>query len=56
MRRLSYKLQGGDDDVDQLDPGEGQQDAAEAINQEIALQDGERANGLVGHAAQRQRD
>ena len=45
-----------DQEVDQFDADERNDDAAEAVDEQIALQDGERAHRLVSYAAQRQRD
>src|SRR5947207_3146510 len=50
------QFEGGDDDVDGLDANEWNDDAADAIDEQVALQSGECANGRVFYAAQCQRD
>ena len=45
-----------DDDIDQFDADERNDDAAEAVDQQVALQNGERAHRFVSDAAQRQRN
>src|SRR5262245_465070 len=46
----------GDDKIDQFDPNKWNDETAEAVDQQIALQNGERAHRFVSHAAQRQRN
>ena len=41
------RFQGSDDDINGFDADERNDDAAEAVNQQVALQDGERAEGFV---------
>ena len=43
-------------DINGLDADERNDDAAEAVDEQVALQNGERADGLELHAAQRQRN
>ena len=43
-------------DIDELDADEGNDDAAQAVDEQVALQDCERADRFVGNAAQRQRN
>ena len=50
------EMERGDDEIDELDADERNDDAAEAIDEQVALQNGERAHRFVGHAAQRQRN
>ena len=45
-----------DDEVDEFDADERNDNAAEAIDEQVALQDGERAHWLVCNATQGQRD
>jgi hypothetical protein len=45
-----------DDDINGLDADEGDNHAAEAVDQQVALEHGERADRLVGHAFERQRN
>src|SRR5258708_1826846 len=52
----SNEFQGRDDQINQLDTHERQDDAAQAVNQQVALQNGERADGLICYAAQGQRN
>ena len=52
----SGEAQGGDDEVDRLDADERHDDAAEAVDQEVAPQQRRRADRPVAHAPQRQRD
>ena len=42
--------------IDEFDADERNDDAAEAVDEQVALQNGERADRLVRHAAQRQRN
>src|SRR5664279_2395856 len=51
-----HQIEGGDDDVDGFNADERNDDAAEAVDQQVALQRAERANGRVLHAAQCQRN
>ena len=46
----------GDDQVDQLDSDKRNDETAEAVDEQVALQDGERAHRFVSDAAQRQRN
>src|SRR6266481_4873903 len=46
----------GDDEIDQFDTDKRNDEAAEAVDEQIPLQNGERAHRLVSNAAQRQRD
>ena len=46
----------GDDEIDEFDPDEWNDDAAETVDEQIALEDGERAHRFVSDAAQRQRN
>src|ERR1044071_10137637 len=50
----SNEFQCRDDQIYQLDTQERQDDAAETVNQQVALQNGERADGLICHATQGQ--
>ena len=50
------EVERGDDEIDELDADERNDDAAEAVDEQVALQNGERAHRFVGHAAQRQRN
>src|SRR4030095_2392237 len=45
-----------DDEVDQFDPDERNDYAAEAVDKEVALQNRQRAHWFVSNTAQRQRD
>ena len=45
-----------EDHVDQLDPDERYDDAADAVDQHVFAQDGVRAARAVGDASQRERD
>src|SRR5436190_18863085 len=45
-----------DDEIDQFDADERNDEAAEAVDEQISLQNGERTHRLVSNAAQRQRD
>ena len=49
-------MERSDDEIDELDADERHDDAAQAIDEQIALQNGQSAHRFVGHAAQRQRD
>lgn len=46
----------GQQDVDQLDPHEGDDDAAEAVDEEVSPQDGRRAERPVADAVEGERD
>src|ERR1035437_253632 len=46
----------GDEDINGLDAGERNDDAAQAVDEQIALQNGKRANRFELHAAQRERN
>ena len=46
----------GDDEIDEFDPNEWNNDAAETVDEQVALEDGERAHRFVSDAAQRQRN
>src|SRR5580704_5584180 len=48
------EVKGGDDDVDRLDADEGQDEAAQAIDEKIAPEQGRRADRPVSDALQRQ--
>src|SRR4029078_9205378 len=48
--------EGGDDEVDRFDADEGQDQTAQAIDEEIATEQGRRAHRRVSHALQRQGD
>ena len=50
------EFEGGDDDVDDFDADERNDDAAQAVDEQVALQNGQRADRLELHAAQRQRN
>ena len=50
------EMERGDDEIDELDADERNDDAAEAIDEQIALENREGAHRLVGDAAQRQRN
>ena len=50
------EVQSGNDQIDQLDADERHDDAAHAVDEQIALQDLRRAERAVFHAAQRERD
>ena len=50
------EVEGGDDEIDDLDADERHDDAAEAVDEQVALQNRERADGPEFHAAQRQRN
>ena len=52
----SGEMQGGDDEVDDLDADERHDEAAEAVDQKVAAQQRGRADRPVGDALQRQRD
>ena len=49
-------MERGDDEIDELDADKRHDDAADAVDEEIALENCERAHRFVGHAAQRQRN
>src|ERR1043165_7851580 len=46
----------GDDQIDQLDSDKGNDETAEAVNQQVALQHSERARWSVSDTSQRKRD
>ena len=48
------EVKGGDDDVDRLDADEGQDQAAQAIDEEIAPEQRRRADRPISDALQRQ--
>ena len=52
----SGEADGGDDEVDQLDADERHDEAAEAVDEQVAAQQRGGADRPVGDAAQRQRD
>src|ERR1700694_1684682 len=52
----SRKTNGGYEHIDELDAGEGHGDPAQAIDQEIAAQDGGRSHRAIGNATQSKRD
>jgi len=45
-----------DDQIDQFDPDKRHDETAETVDEQVALQDGERAHRFVSDAAQRQRN
>ena len=49
-------MERSDDQVDQFDADKRNDEAAEAIDEEVALQNRQRAHWLVSNTAQRQRD
>ena len=49
-------MESSDDEIDELDADERNDDAAQAVDEQVALQNRERADRLVGDAAQRQRN
>ena len=49
-------MERSNDEIDELDADERHDDATEAIDEQVALQDGEGAHRFVGHAAQGQRN
>ena len=53
---LLGQVKRGDDQIDQFDPDKRNDETAEAVDQQVALQNGERAHRFVSHAAQRQRN
>src|ERR1019366_3246755 len=53
---VSDEVQGVDEDVDELDPDKRNHDAAEAVEEEVAAQDGGGADRTVSHSAQGERD
>ena len=59
-RRLAYARSGAeevvDDEVDQLDADERRDQAADAVDEEVAAQERGRADRAVAHALQRERD
>ena len=50
------QMQGRDHEVDGLDADKGNDDAAEAVDQQVAAQQRAGADGAIGDAFQRQRD
>ena len=46
----------GDNQIDQLDPDKWNDETAEAVDQQVPLQNGERAHRFVCHATQRERN
>ncbi len=50
------EVQGDDDEVDQLDADERHDDAAHAVDEQVALQDLRRAERAEFHALERERD
>ncbi len=53
---ISNEMQGIDDDVDKLDPRERRDEAAQAVDQEVAPEEGRRAQRAEAHPAERQGD
>ncbi len=53
---VSHQIEGGDDEVDQLDADERHDEPAEAVDEEVAAKQRGRADRAIGDAAQRQRD
>src|SRR5439155_24724287 len=53
---LSDQMEGSEDDVDELDSNNRNDDAADTVDEQVALQRRERADGRVFNAAQRQRN
>jgi hypothetical protein len=50
------EMESSDDEVDELDSDKRHDHAAEAIDEQVALENRERAHRFVGHAAQRERN
>ena len=50
------KMQGVDNDIDELDAGERGDEAAQAVDQEVAPEQGRRAQGPEAHAPEGQGD
>ena len=50
------QVEGGDDDVDELDADEGGDDAADAVDEQVAAQQRGGGHGPVADAAQGERD
>ncbi len=50
------EVESSDDEIDELDADKRNDDAAEAVDEQVALQNRERAHRFVGNAAQRQRN
>src|SRR5580704_10053604 len=53
---ISSEMQTGDHEINHFDPDERDDDAANAVNQQVAPQNFRRAERLEFHAAQRQRN
>src|SRR5678810_416970 len=53
---LSNQVKSHDNHINHFDAGERNNDAAHAIDQQVALKYRQRTNGLVGYAAQRERN
>ena len=53
---LLGQVKRGDDQVDQLDSDKRNDETAEAVDEQVALQDRERAHRFVSDATQRQRN
>ena len=49
-------MERGDDQIDELDADKRNDDAAEAVDEQVALKNGQRAHRFVSDAAQRQRN
>ena len=45
-----------DEEIDDLDAGKGQDEAAEAVNEQVAPQERGRADRSIGHALERKRN
>src|ERR1041385_7122867 len=50
--KISYQVQSCDQEIDDLDPDKGKNNSAESIDEQVALEDCQRADWFVGHAAQ----
>src|SRR3954466_1494303 len=53
---MSGEPQQGDDEIDELDPDERGEEAAEPVDEQVPSQQRRRAHGPKAHAAQRERD
>src|ERR1700736_6770176 len=50
------EVESGNDEIDELDSDERHDDPAKAVDEQVALENRERAHRFVGHAAQGQRN
>src|SRR5215468_2098172 len=50
------ELQRGNDDIDDFDSNERNDDSAETINEQVALQNRQRPDGLIHHASESERN